>query len=100
MGKIDYRKLKRAQIELLGREFWQTCTKAKDARELTRFLEGLLLPSEKVMMSRRIQVAKKILQGTSQLEVQRTLGVGQATVDKVEAWLRRAGPETKRLLRQ
>tara|TARA_Y100000310_G_C20412101_1_gene682518 strand:- start:10 stop:312 length:303 start_codon:yes stop_codon:yes gene_type:complete len=99
MGKVDYRKLKREQIKLLGREFWQTCVAAKNTQELTRFLEGLLLPSEKVMMARRIQIAKKILQGATQSEVQSTLGVGQATVDKVEAWLQRAGPETKRLLR-
>lgn len=99
MGKVDYRTLKRRQLQLLGREFWQTCTAARNAKELTRFLEGLLFPSEKVMMARRIQIAKKILRGSTQAEIQSTLGVGQATVDKVEAWLRRTGPETRRLLR-
>ncbi|MBT3293430.1 hypothetical protein HN512_00130 [Candidatus Peregrinibacteria bacterium] len=98
MGKIDYRSLKRQKYEQIGQLLWGTMSSAKNVRELSKFMEGLLSPSEKIMVSRRIQVAKKLIKGKSKFSIQEELQVGQSTVESVKRWLEKAGPETRRIL--
>ena len=59
--------------------------KGRDAMKL--FLRDLLTPSERIMLGRRIWIARLILQGTSSSEIERKLRVGQNTVARVERWL-------------
>lgn len=47
----------------------------------------LLTQSEQVMVSRRIQVAKRLLAGWTIQEIRSDLAVGQATVEAVDRWL-------------
>jgi uncharacterized protein YerC len=98
MGKIDYRSLKRQKYEQIGQQFWGTMSSAKNVKELAKFMDGLLSPSEKIMVSRRIQVAKKLIKGKSKFSIQEELQVGQSTVESVKRWLEKAGPETRRML--
>ncbi|MEX0932315.1 MAG: Trp family transcriptional regulator [Parcubacteria group bacterium] len=51
------------------------------------FLRDLLTPSERIMLGRRIIIARMLLGGESQREITRRLGVGQDTVHKVSVWL-------------
>ena len=99
MGKLDYRRLSRSAYQAMGREFWTTCGKAKNVQELTRLIDGVLLPSERVMITRRLRVAKRILKGDAQTKIMDDLNIGQATVDKVENWLFTADPSTRRILK-
>lgn len=59
--------------------------KGRDAMKL--FLRDLLTPSERIMLGRRIWIARLILQGASTLDIERKLRVGQNTVTRVERWL-------------
>lgn len=59
--------------------------KGRDATKL--FLRDLLTPSERVMLGRRIWIARLILQGVGSTEIERKLRVGQNTVTRVERWL-------------
>ena len=57
----------------------------RDAMKL--FLRDLLTPSERIMLARRIQIAKRLLRGWTYHEVMRDLHVGQDTIQKVDRWL-------------
>jgi uncharacterized protein YerC len=57
-------------------------------REATKeFLKDLLTPSERIMLGRRIWIARLLLSGESQAEIGRILKVGPNTVWRVEKWL-------------
>mgnify|MGYP001596421102 CR=1 FL=1 len=51
------------------------------------FLRDLLTESERIMMGRRILIARELLAGKKYDEIVESLKVGRATVRKVERWL-------------
>jgi uncharacterized protein YerC len=56
-------------------------------KDMKLFLRDLLTGSERIMLGRRIWIARLLLSGTSQAEIGRMLKVGPNTVWKVERWL-------------
>lgn len=62
-----------------------SAVKGRNAVKL--FLRDLLTPSERIMLGRRIIIARLLLGGESQREVSRRLGVGLDTIHKIERWL-------------
>lgn len=52
------------------------------------FLRDLLTESERIMLGRRILIARLILSGKTDLDVARELRVGADTVWRVKKWLR------------
>lgn len=52
------------------------------------FLRDLLTPSERIMLGRRIAIARRILLGTPVRQISRELKVGHDTIYKVERWLK------------
>jgi uncharacterized protein YerC len=57
-------------------------------RQATKeFLKDLLTPSERIMLGRRIWIARLLLSGESQAEIGRRLSVGPNTIWRVEKWL-------------
>ena len=59
--------------------------KGRDAIKL--FLRDLLTPSERLMLGRRIWIARLLLTGESRMEICRKLTVGPNTVWRVGKWL-------------
>lgn len=51
------------------------------------FLRDLLTESERIMLGRRVMIARKLLCGTPHREIGRQLRVGTDTVWRVERWL-------------
>lgn len=51
------------------------------------FLRDLLTPSERIMLGRRIIIARMLLAGESYGAIGKRLKVGQATVSRVHRWL-------------
>ncbi len=51
------------------------------------FLRDLLTESERVMLGRRIAIARLLLADKSYEEIQNTLHVGATTIGKVQRWL-------------
>lgn len=100
MAKIQYRELQRKTYQALGKELWQTMASAKNVEDLARFIEGALLPSEKVMLARRIRIAKKLLDETPPTTIQSELHVGQSTIETVKQWLFTAEESAKRMLKK
>jgi uncharacterized protein YerC len=65
-----------------------TAASALHGREAVKlFLRDLLTESERIMLGRRIWIARLLLQGKNYDEIGRMLGVGYGTVYRVERWL-------------
>src|SRR3989344_7729843 len=57
----------------------------RDAMKL--FLRDLLTTSERVMLGRRVWIARLLLSGHSQVEIGKRLHVGPNTIWRVQKWL-------------
>jgi len=65
-----------------------TAASAIQGRQAVKlFLKDLLTPSERIMLGRRIIIARKLLSGESYGEIIKSLGVGKDTVYRVHKWL-------------
>ncbi len=51
------------------------------------FLRDLLTESERIMLGRRILIARKLIAGDSHREIEASMGVGKDTVWRVQRWL-------------
>jgi len=86
--------MKKKKSDLTDREIMKTLdtlytaassVKGRDAVKL--FLKDLLTESERLMLGRRLMIARLLLRGTTYDEVRKRLGVGYATITRVERWL-------------
>lgn len=87
--------MKRKPSELTKEEFivtldtLYTAASAVQGREAVKlFLRDLLTPSERVMLGRRIIIARMLLAGESYPEICQRLKVGPMTIRRVHTWLR------------
>jgi uncharacterized protein YerC len=85
--KIKARQLSDKQrIETLDTLYTSAGTvRGRDAMKL--FLRDLLTESERIMLGRRIMIARKLISGKSHREIESNMGVGKDTVWKVQQWL-------------
>ena len=86
--------MKRKQKDLTKKEIIATldalytaasAVKGRDAVKL--FLRDLLTKSERIMLGRRILIARKLLAGDTYAEIGRKFRVGPGTIRRVEHWL-------------
>ena len=56
------------------------------------FLKELLTPSERIMLGRRIWIARLILSGCSHADIGEKLEVGPNTIVRIEKWLKKQMP--------
>ncbi len=66
---------------------------ARNTSQLEKFLDGLLTPSEQIMLGRRIWISRMILENKRYDEISERLLVGHNTIAKVELWLRGLLPD-------
>ncbi len=71
---------------------------AKGRDGMKAFLRDLLTPSERVMLGRRIWIARLLMQGMSHAEISRKLLVGLSTVSRVEHWLKDQFPGYEKVI--
>ena len=70
-----------------------TAAGAVSGRDATKaFLKELLTPSERIMVGRRIWIARLLLSGHTHAEIGEKLEVGPNTIVKVEKWLKKKMP--------
>jgi uncharacterized protein YerC len=55
--------------------------------QMKAFLRDLLTPSERIMLGRRIIIARKLIDGETYEDISSGMRVGQDTVWKVQKWL-------------
>jgi uncharacterized protein YerC len=51
------------------------------------FLRDLLTESERIMLGRRILIARQLIEGKTYKEIANSMGVGMDTVGRVQKWL-------------
>ncbi len=97
--------MKRKISELTEKERIKTLdllyTAAASARgrdAMKSFLKDLLTTSERIMLGRRIWIARLLIQGMQITEIERTLKVGPNTVRRVEGWLEDQFPGYEKVL--
>ena len=65
-----------------------TTTSGLKGREATKlFLKELLTPSERIMLGRRIVIARLLISGESYRSIQRKMRIGKTTIRRVQRWL-------------
>lgn len=59
----------------------------KTKQEIVDFFLGLFTPSESLMMARRVQIARMLLNDNSYDEIKRKLKVSSQTINSTDRWL-------------
>jgi len=85
--KINPRKLTKKETVKTLDALYTAASSVKGRAAVKLFLRDLLTESERIMLGRRIIIAKKLLSGESYLAIQRELGVGKDTITRVHRWL-------------
>ena len=77
-GKVKYNQLTDFEKKKYLGEFYTMISLLKNRDEVKNFFKDLLTLSEVVMISRRIQIARMLLEGESYDEIKKKLRVGSA----------------------
>ena len=77
---------KKERFQLIG-EFFDIVAELRGKQEVINFFIGLLTSSEALMLARRIQIAKLIIEGKNYEEIREELNVGLQTIQSVHKWL-------------
>jgi TrpR-related protein YerC/YecD len=87
MPKVDPRKInsdtKKKYLDLL----WSSIAKLETRSEVEVFFNDLLSESEALMLSRRIEIARRLLKGDSYDSIAQDLKMGMDTINRVQRWL-------------
>ncbi len=87
MAKVKvYSISKEERYQLVG-EFFEIVSQLKNKQEVIDFFVGILFPSESLMIARRIQIAKLIVEGYNYREIKERLKVSSQTIGMVYKWL-------------
>ena len=86
-GKVRYNQLSDFEKKKYLGEFYTMISLLRGRDEVKKFFKDLLTLSEVVMISRRIQIAKMLLEGFDYEEIRKQLKVGKTTISHVEKWL-------------
>lgn len=87
MPKLALDTMRDSDERALRKIFQTTLRKLEKEKNLKEFFEVALMPSEIVMLARRIQIAKLLMEGFSIIAIKKKLRVGQRTVENVHRWL-------------
>jgi TrpR-related protein YerC/YecD len=86
-GKVRYNQLSDFQKKKYLGELYNMISLLGSREEVKKFFKDLLTLSEVVMISRRIQIAKMLLEGKSFEDIRTEMKVGSNTISHVERWL-------------
>jgi len=68
-------------------EFLELIVNLRTKKEVIDFLIGLFTPSEMLMIARRVQIAKLLMEDDDYELIRKKLKVSNQTISKVEHWL-------------
>ena len=87
MPKVDPRAIdsnsKMKYLDLL----WTSIAQLENREETKIFFKDLLSESEALMLARRIEIAKRLIEGESYETIAQELKVGMDTINRVQRWL-------------
>lgn len=68
-------------------------------KEIANFFLGLFTPSEALMIARRIQIAKMILDGYGYDDIRKKLKVGNNNIQQIDRWIHEDGLDFSNLIK-
>lgn len=98
MGKIDYRRLSQTTLDKLENELLSPFRVLGLQQNGLNLLLTFLEKSERIMLARRLQIAKLLIQGKSLHQIAKQLRVGETTVRAVDRWLASTFDEYREIL--
>jgi len=87
MAKIKPHQIDPKQKYVAIDNLFEVISALKTKKEIVDFFLGLFSPSESLMLARRIQIAKLLLDGSNYEDIRSKLGVGNSTIQKTDLWL-------------
>lgn len=87
MSKVRVYSVEKAERNRIIRELFEIIANLKNKEEVFGFMLGLFSPSESLMIGRRIQIAKLLLDDFGYDYIEKKLKVSHQTINKIEHWL-------------
>jgi TrpR-related protein YerC/YecD len=87
MAKRKIYEVDQKQRERMMNDFFEIVSKMKTKKDAENFFKDILTPSETLMLTRRIEIAKMLLAGFSYADIKKSLKVGDNTINYVNRWL-------------
>ncbi len=98
MAKVKVSSIpKQERMELVG-DLFDIVYGLKTKTDTIDFLIGLLTPSESLMLARRIQVAKQLIEGKTYDEIRKNMKVSYNTINGIEHWMNARDNAYRRVL--
>ncbi len=97
IGKVKVRALTHRERRTLQEELRIT-VRGLSHRMFLTFLLSFLTPSERVMLARRLQIARRLIAERTYEDIRRELHVGLDTIQEVDRWLQEKPEELRALL--
>jgi len=88
MAKFNHYSIPQKEKEKILNEFYFLVGSLKNREQVTNFFKDILTPSEIIMLARRIQIARLLLEGNNYMQISRKLKSGVDTITKVQKWLK------------
>ena len=95
MGKVKVHEIDEKEKYKIIWDFFGLVFDLKSKKEVVDFLVGLMTASEILMMARRIQIARMLLEDKSCIEIRNKLKVGNDTILRTDNWLNGRGGDYK-----
>jgi TrpR-related protein YerC/YecD len=86
-GKVRYGQLTELEKKQYLGEFYTMISLLRSREEAKNFFKDLLTLSEVVMISRRLHVARLLMEGWKYEEIRRKMKIGVSTISHVDRWL-------------
>lgn len=91
MSQISRRFLAKKVEERILNLFISAIMLVQTESSVVSFIDGILTPTEKVMLSKRFSIAFMLLEGYDYNQIQDALKVSSATVGRIAMWLKTRG---------
>ena len=98
MAKVKPKNIPIEERRKIIGDFFGLISNLKTKQEIIDLFVGLLTPSESLMLARRLQIAKCIIEGDTFDDIRQKVGVGFGTISKVDIWLHERDEAYKRVI--
>lgn len=88
MAKFDHYSMPDKEKNKLLSELYSMVSSLKNREQIVNFFKDILTPSERIMLARRIQIARMLLEGYTHIQISRKLKTGIDTITRVQRWLK------------
>lgn len=91
MAQVSKRWISKDVEDRMLEIFWQSLALCPTKETVALFLEDLLTPTEKIMLSKRVSIALLLIKGYDYKSINDLLKVSDATIWTVNLWLKTKG---------